>query len=438
MFIQALFRYIHPTIAGLVIALAGCWPVASDSDSDILASSLPWDEQVLGSHPPQPSSISQYTETEPNNWFEDAEPVLGTDHVRISGGIAGTSSMIAPETDIDRDIFQVDSAGPGSRLSVTITLQNSGDLALGLFNEDDELLAYLIIVGDKYTTRQTSVFVREPANNVYLLVTGLSRSSTTCDYLIEYAVESVTDTTAPRPQLLILNFKQANDVRIGNRAPVMVPSFDASRISPQFAGQDEIIIQGITENVRNDYAGLNVQIYRSDDPDIPAGDRTIVHFGTYNPDLLGLADSLDPYNAEAEQEAIVFTDTFSLFNPLLPSTAEITQAIANVASHEAGHLRGLRHTADPLDLMDITATALQMIEDQSFRKAALQPTILPVGFQDAPDLLAWAVGGTLLSPSPAAHPKPVRERMINPSNRVDFQIPHGLLGTCVSEVAIGQ
>ena len=52
-------------------------------------------------------------------------------------------------------------------------------------------------------------------------------------------------------------------------------------------------------------------------------------------------------------------DTFEAFDPLRPSVAAMSQAIANVACHEIGHLLGLVHTQSPNDIMDVTASLRQ-------------------------------------------------------------------------------
>src|SRR5690606_11118543 len=131
--------------------------------------------------------------------------------------------------------------------------------------------------------------------------------------------------------------------------------FDAARISPRFAGQSSVIAARVTEMVREAFAGLDVEIHVAAELTAPPGPRTTVYFGTYNSQLLGLADNVDPYNTDPNQSAILYTDTFALFDALSPDLEAISQALANTTAHEIGHLLGLRHTADPQDIMDTTA-----------------------------------------------------------------------------------
>ena len=102
---------------------------------------------------------------------------------------------------------------------------------------------------------------------------------------------------------------------------------------------------------------------------------------------------MDEYNALTAQHAIVFTDTFEAFDPLRPSVAAMGQAIANVASHEIGHLLGLVHTKEPHDIMDVTASLRQLLGEQVFGRAPIYSTVFPLGDQDSTQMLLDAVGG---------------------------------------------
>ncbi|MFQ5592347.1 MAG: matrixin family metalloprotease, partial [Phycisphaerae bacterium] len=83
---------------------------------------------------------------------------------------------------------------------------------------------------------------------------------------------------------------------------------------------------------------------------------------------------------------------------LHPSAAEMSTAIANVASHEVGHLLGLAHTADSLGIMDVTASLSELLADQDFRRSPLYYEVFPIGHQDAIQTLVDTVGGDGLGP----------------------------------------
>ena len=98
-------------------------------------------------------------------------------------------------------------------------------------------------------------------------------------------------------------------------------------------------------------------------------------------------------------EAIIFTDTFAAFNELRPSVEEMGQAIANVTSHEIGHLLGLIHTTDEIGIMDVTGSLRDLLGDQTFRRSPIYSAVFPIGAQDAVQSLMASVGGDPLMQS---------------------------------------
>jgi len=421
MSISTLFWRLGVTASGIALGLAGCAPAAPAGDGE-----NSWPLQVLSGRSPRPPADGRYVENEPNDSYENAEVVLAASDVELVGSIAAGS------TDFDQDIYELGAADAGDRILVELELDSGRDVVLGMLDDQQRLLAYVDPNSRVTGPRAIDLVLHESTSLLYAVIATRSGSTTPRGYTVRFTVEQAAGLTGYQPQVVVLNFDGADVVRIGNRPVVDVPPFDAANISSRFAGQTELIITAVLDRVREDYAGLGVEIYPSGDPAIPAGEHTIVYFGTYDSRLLGLADNIDPYNVDPSQSAILYTDTFSLFDVLLPSLEEISQALANVASHEAGHLLGLRHTWDIHDIMDITATARQMLSDQWFRNAELHPTVLPTGLQDAPTLLAWTLGGSLIPPSNGKVYRLYRQAAaVNDPN--DFYIPRGLLGTCSCE-----
>lgn len=203
----------------------------------------------------------------------------------------------------------------------------------------------------------------------------------------------VEDVPAGRPQVVYLNFEGADGVRLGSRAPVDIPPFDAGAIMPRFAGQDDALIATTLDEVRADYDGLDVVFISSREAPRPQGAFATIHVGGFDANALGVAESVDENNFDPGQQAIVFAQTFATFAVLNPSREQVSQALANVISHEVGHLLGLSHTRDPRGIMDVTASLSQMLRDQDFRRSPLHTEVFPVGEQDALECLFDSVGG---------------------------------------------
>ncbi len=409
-----------------------CLPVDTAGDPS-------WPEQVLSSTPgagvPAGSALTgavpgtpvgQFFEQEPNNSFEAASPVPFLESVELLGAIGGT-------TPADIDVFYLGPAAAGDRLNVDLDIPAGSTVILGVYDERQRLIAYLNRSSPVTGPPAIDLVLRADVAGLHVAVSARSASAEDRPYAVRLSLTGPQTVPAGVPQALVLSFAGRDQVRIGSRLPVNVPPFDAGRIDPRFAGQTETIIRRVVELVGEDYAGLNVSIHT--DIDRPAGPHSTVYFGTYDAALLGLADNIDPYNAAAEQAAIVYTDTFSLFGRLNPDVEAISQVLANVASHEAGHLLGLRHTADPQDIMDVTASARQMMLDQDFKLGRLDASVMPLGFQDAPTLLSWTVGGALPAVRKLFWPQCARTADDIAPQEDDFFIPRDLLSSSHDEAS---
>lgn len=409
------------------MATAGLWtammtwgcapavPIASDRDETDGLRELPSD--------------TRYVETEPNDTFGQAESILGVDRFEISGAIGVGLPW-------DNDTFLIGSAAAGDRIQIEIETSRGADVVLGLLDHAHRLLAYTDPWSPTSGPNSVDLVIREDVSALYIVMGTRSASAFARSYTVQVDITRGTSVLGYQPQAIVLSFLGAEDVQIGSRQPVDVPAFDAAAIDPSFAGQTEAIVDLIVDRVRDHFAGLDVEIYRDSDTGIPTQNRSVVYFGTYDPRLLGLAENIDPFNTNTEQAAILFTDTFAIFSVLYPTVDEMAQVLANVASHEVGHLLGLRHTADPDDLMDVTATASRMLRKQWFLLADLHESVLPAGRQDSPTLLAWTLGGSLLPP-PAylAMEQSVSRSAPDLTAEQDFYVPRHLLSTsgCVDD-----
>src|SRR5205085_4531363 len=99
------------------------------------------------------------------------------------------------------------------------------------------------------------------------------------------------------PQLVWLEFGGGSGIRLAGERPQDVPAFDAARINPVHKlGQDAIVDKFIA-HMQTDYAPYNVVLLRSDRDERPTTAYSTLYLGGYSSIYLGLADSVDYYNA---------------------------------------------------------------------------------------------------------------------------------------------
>jgi hypothetical protein len=321
--------------------------------------------------------------------FLKAVPVtVGASTLTIEGTIT---------TPDDVDIYDIGPVFAGDSLVVDAHALADLDPVAAVFDADENLVqanddrAYYA----QLTDPKIQVQIRHDADPCYVAIASSFATGTTGEYTLELTRTPGPPPEPNGPQVIFFNFDGAEAIRIGTRSPVDVPPFEGSLIAPEFADQTEDLIARILEFVREDYIGLDVTFISSREGSPPADPYTTIHFGAYDPDLLGVADNVDEYNYQLRQTAIVFVDTFQAFLPLEPTVDEMAHALANVAAHETGHLLGLQHTHEPRGIMDISANLRQMMANQAFLRSPLDPYVFPVGYQDAAQLLVESVGGDL-------------------------------------------
>jgi hypothetical protein len=336
------------------------------------------------------------------------------------------------------DVYDVGPILAGDRLVVTADAVGSLDPVLGIFDASGDAM---IINDDRnyYGGNYNAAIDFQSRRNTvacYVALAASHGSGTSGDYVLSVRRASGAAAPAPRPQAVYLNFEGAQAIVIGQRAPIEIPRFEGSLIGVEFSGRSDELIEQIAARVRLDYAGLDVDIVSSREGPPPSTPYTTLHFGAYDPGLLGLADYVDEFNEVVAQKAVIFVDTFQAFLPLNPSLEEMAHALANVASHEAGHLLGLNHAADPRAIMDVTANLRQMLADQVFLRSPLHPEVFPAGHQDAARLLVEAVGGDLEAVrAAAARQRVTRAAWYDKGERIPARLNHPFsccgCGSCV-------
>lgn len=344
-------------LASLLCA-AGCAPLDGSSDTNILGITVEADAAASGGEVPITSTP-------------------GADTLTLTGDLPGGGYQV----------FDLGAARAGDAWTATGAGRASGTFVVAYFDAEFNLLLRQTVARGASATH----VVRLDTEHLYLGVTTLnSNGGGTFEYRVER--RGGVPVPAANPQNVYLNFAGGSDVRVHRRGGLSFDPFDPARLGAAYAGYAGLIKQTIVDVVRDDYAGYNVSITTSDDGPLPDGDYTVLHFGGDDAGLLGLADNVDMYNPTLRQTAIIYVDAFANYAAMELTPEQMGLMIGNVASHELGHLLGLWHTSDPVDVMDTTGTAWDLANPQNFGAAPLEPGVFPIGNENSPLLLTQAVG----------------------------------------------
>lgn len=291
-------------------------------------------------------------------------------------------------------LFDLDAGIVGDAWTVTASADWGTSFVLALFDSQKNLVRRELVVGGGVLNH----ILRADSDHFYL---GICPSSGTAGGAFSLVAlrSPTTSFPVPRQQVVWLNFAGASGVRVHGKLPISFEPFDGSLLGDAYGEATAEIKQTILREMQEDFAAYNVVIHSSDDGPPPAGTYATLQFGGDDPRLLGLADSVDQYDADLGQTAVIYVGAFAAFAVMNLDTQEMSQMIANTASHELGHLLGLFHTKAPTQLMDTTGTAWDLVADQRFSLAPLEPSVFPIGAEDAPALLLETVGP---NPDPAA------------------------------------
>lgn len=265
--------------------------------------------------------------------------------------------------------------------------QADSAVRLALFDDAMNLLA-LETVRSEGRLRHT---MRRPAAFVQLGVASADGSSGG-SVVVEVSRTAGVQPTAPRGQAVWLNFDGVRDLAVDRNVTVTFGALDAGDIDPALVGRTEELILAIAETIERNYADFELRVYTSGE-EPPAEPMQMIHFGGGHEALLGLAESIDPYNGKRSQNAVVFTDAFAAYASMRLTAEQWGVMIGNVASHELGHLLGLHHVEQAQAVMDVAAgTAWDLAERRDFLPAPLDAGTFPLGQLDAAALLTDTLG----------------------------------------------
>jgi len=291
-------------------------------------------------------------------------------------------------SDNDYRLIELGPATAGQEWAVSannILLSNNWFLVV-LLNSKYEVLQRQLV------SRGTPLrhIVRADTDELYLgVASGVGGDAG--DFHLEVSRRAGVPVPAPRQQVVWLNFAGGSDVTVRVTSKISYPAFDAEILGSAYAGATEAVKQAILATMRANYAHYDVIILTSDDAPAPDGPHATVHFVSEHTSLLGLADSVDQYNTDPSQNAIVYVGSFAVFEAMELTDEEMGQMVGNVTSHELGHLLGLFHNQGPKDVMGTTG-AWDLASDQSFSVATLEPTVFPFGNENSPQRLSETVG----------------------------------------------
>jgi len=357
---------------------------------------IPQTPGVDGNRDSSAISVLGKTFGEPNDTF--ADPIVAVFDLNNLARLQGTVEIIG-----DLDVFLLGPLAPGDLVTVdAATSQSDLDVSVGVFDGEGRLVVNNDDRGgntERFLDSYVEWIVRHASDSYYLVVTNspfASRDSQkTGSYTIDVSVAGGFDVPPPVPQLLMLDF-DGGLVNSPGLGQVTIVPFDAAAIDPVYRGQTEAMKRQIRRTIEQNYERFGVTVITSDDPSPEEGvEYSTVFLGGFSRETFGMAESVDLYNEDYCDDAIVYTESFSLtMFTFVPTVSEMAVAIANVASHEAGHLLGLNHVDDDRALMDDQSPADVFITDQEFMEAVMSSDIMPIGTQDAVLLLQEIVGLT--------------------------------------------
>lgn len=366
---------------------AGTSPLARDSDGDGI---LDGQDDRIDPPSPRTGSISSGNDLEPNDTFEEAAILnnAGLDDATLEGRIDRRG---------DVDVFDLGPMRRGDRITVDLERRDNRFRASVAVIDDRQSLFQIgwdpFVGGGPSVLGLIDETIRHDSEPYYLVVTHPPEEATLGAYRLNVTIERGQVSPPARPQVVLLNF-DGGILDMPILGTTLIEPFDSGKIDTVYAGQSRFIQDEIVEAIVENFSGVDVIFLTSDDADIAEFDSfSTLFFGSFSPVALGASQGVDAYNVNCCDDGLVFTESFGPAAFGFQPTAEaLGVAIGNVASHELGHLFGLRHVTDSAAVMDELSPGVHLLADQEFKLAPLAPSVFPLGDQNAPLLLTEILG----------------------------------------------
>ncbi len=315
------------------------------------------------------------------------------------GNVPSWSGRISTASDID--VYDLGAVQPGDGITVSAKPINGAQtyLLLGLFDDNVDLVDYDPDDAD-LATGELAVqhIVRHASEHYYLGLAAYGEEGYPAqpgDYQVTLSVTRGGSVPAPQNQTVLLDF-DGGTIDMPLDGTFTMGAFDASRVSDQLVGQDALVKQGIKDYMEDVYDGYDIDFYSTEDPMLPSGDYSTVLFGTGYADagFFGLSETLDHYNQIHTDNAVIVTEVWSdAFEGITTTVDQLITSLGNVAAHELGHMLGLVHVFDVLDIMDNMGGSDALLAEQSIARSKLDTDqMFPFGWQNAPVLLTETLG----------------------------------------------
>ena len=288
------------------------------------------------------------------------------------------------------DLYEFGPSPAGDRWSITNrNLLTGAAFVLAVFDENMDLLARSGSGPDPSLT----VVLRHDCAAVYVGVVAKAGGASGA-YFFHVSRSHGNQVPVPQAQLVWLDFGGASGLNINRYGSLSFGAFSGSMIGERFADATDELKQLIVDTLLRNFADYNITVMTSDTTALPSEPYTTVYFGGRGDAQLGVADNVDAYNGNPQQNAVVFVEALADYEGVPLTVAQVGTMLGNIASHELGHLLGLHHVRGGENVMSRADanTIWDMAGPQQFDHADLDQQIFPVGRLHVPRLLEETVG----------------------------------------------